>query len=79
MGPTGPAGESQMVRAKGEMGTIGLVCPGGWLLNQWGLISLSGFLPCPPQQHLFPLCSPSPAPAGRPIISLVLSTLQFRI
>lgn len=74
MGPTGPAGESEMVRARGEDG------------QDWSGVSQllasepvgPGFLPCPPQQHLFPFCSPSPSPAGRPIVFFVLGTLQFR-
>lgn len=61
------------------MGMIGLACPSCWFLNRRGLISLPGFLPCSPQRHLFPLCSPCPSPTRCPMVSFVLGALRFGI
>lgn len=64
MGPTGPAGESEMVGARGEEGQRPPAVSQLLASEPAGLES--GFLPCPPLQHLFPLRSPSPSPRWVP-------------
>lgn len=62
VGPTGPAGESEMVRARGEDGKIRLVCPSCSLLNHWGLASF----PAPLSSTCFRFAPLALPPLGAP-------------
>ena len=79
MGPRDLPVSQRWLRLERKSGTISLVCPGFWFLNQWGP-DFSVWLPPGLFLHPnacvhFPLCAPPPVP---PIVSFVLGTLAVQ-